>query len=168
MTNKAHTIMTLLAFGVLSTLIGCANRHKEIEPRPDTRPLVNAIQQAEQDWIWISGQQWHLITIEGKSPIPGTNLRINFKQHTWLEGDAGCNRFTASYTRKADAGLKVTEVLTTKMYCAQPKGVMQQESRFFHLLKQIDAYHAEPAKLQMFADGAVVLTFMALEDEDTP
>ena len=165
MTIKATTIMTLLAFGSLSTLMGCANKQKETEPRPDTRPMVNAIQQAEQDWSWISKEQWHLHTIEGQSPIQNTNLRINFKEHTWLEGDAGCNRFTASYIRRADAGLKVTEVLTTRMYCAQPTGVMQQESRFFHLLKQIDAYHAEPTKLQMLADGAVVLTFTTQEDE---
>jgi heat shock protein HslJ len=161
-------IVITLVVSAISLVSGCADKQKELEPRPDTRPMVNAIQQAEQDWVWISGEQWYLVTMEGNAPIAGTNLRLNFKEHTWLEGDAGCNRYTASYNRQADSGLQITEVLSTRMFCAQPAGVMQQESRFFHLLKQIDAYHAEPNKLDMLADGAVVLSFMILEGEESP
>lgn len=162
------TMMTICALGTLAMLSGCADKQKELEPRTDTRPMVNAIEQAEQDWIWISGEQWYLVTIDGKAPITSTTINLNFKQHTWLEGDAGCNRFTASYIRKADSGLKITEVLSTRMYCSEPTGVMQQESRFFNLLKQVDSYHAEPTKLDMLADGAVVLSFVILEGEELP
>lgn len=169
LTHRIWTgLKTTLACTALIAVNGCVDKQKELEPRTDTRPMVNAIQQAEQDWVWISGQQWYLITIEGQAPIAGTVINLNFKQHTWLDGDAGCNRFTASYIRKADSGLQITEVLTTRMFCAEPKGVMQQESRFFHLLKRIDAYHAEPNRLDMLSNGAVVLSFMILEGEETP
>ena len=164
---RSLLVLTCCAAALIPSA-GCANKQKELEPRPNTRPMVNAIQQAEQDWGWISAEQWHLVTLEGKAPIAGTSMRIAFKQHTWLEGDAGCNRFTASYARKADSGLKITEILSTRMFCAQPDGVMQQESRFFHLLKRVDAYHAEPDRLDMLADGAIVLTFMALKPEESP
>jgi len=150
----------VLATIPLVALSGCADKQKELEPRPDVRPMVSEIQQAGQDWVWIAGQQWYLLTMEGTPPISGTTLRLSFKEHTWLEGDAGCNRYTASYSRKADAGLKISEVLSTRMFCAQPDGVMQQESRYFQLLKQIDAYHAEPNRLDMLSDGAVVLSFI--------
>jgi heat shock protein HslJ len=161
-------VCSVLVGASIASLSGCADKHKELEPRVDTRPMVDAIQQAEEDWIWISGQQWALATIEGQIPIPNTSLRLNFKEHTWLEGDAGCNRYTASYVRKADAGLQISEVLSTRMYCAQPAGVMQQESRYFHLLKQIDAYHAEPDRLDLLADGAVVLSFVVPDIQQSP
>ncbi len=166
-TRLAHAAC-ITAISMLMSASGCADKKKELEPRPDTRPMVNAIQQAEQDWVWISNEQWYLITLEGKASIAGTTIRLNFKQHTWLDGNAGCNNYTASYNRKADAGLKVTEILTTRMFCDQPQGIMQQESRFFHLLKRVDAYHAEPNKLNLLADGAIVLSFMTLEGEESP
>jgi len=147
---------------------GCADKKRELEPRPNTRPMVTEIQQAEQDWIWISAEQWSLVSIDGMSPIEDSQLRLNFKQHTWLEGDAGCNRFTASYTRKAEAGLKVDEILSTRMFCATPPGVMQQEARFFSLLKSVDSYHAEPDRLDMLSDGSIVLTFEPYIEIPTP
>ncbi len=162
-TALVTTVMTAIL-----TLGGCVDKQKEFEPRPDTRPMVDEIQQAEQDWAWISGQQWYLVTIEGQAPIAGTTINLGFKQHTWLEGDAGCNRFTANYNRKADAGLQITEVLSTRMFCDEPEGIMQQESRFFHLLRRIDAYHAEPDKLDLLSNDAVVLSFMILEGQAIP
>jgi len=165
--SPSRSLLAILGGATLLSIAGCADKQKELEPRPDTRPMVNEIQQAEQDWVWISAEHWYLITIDGQAPIAGTSLRISFKQHTWLEGEAGCNRFTASYNRKADSGLKLSEILSTRMFCAQPEGVMQQESRFFHLLKRVDAYHAEPTQLDLLSDGAVVLSFF-IPQEDSP
>ncbi len=158
----------LWTFLTMTLTIGCADKKRELEPRPNTRPMVNQIQQAEQDWIWISAEQWTLISLEGAPPIPESQLRLRFKQHTWLEGDAGCNRFTAGYSRKADAGLKVDEILSTRMFCATPPGVMQQEARFFNLLKTVDSYHAEPDQLKMLADGIVILTFEPYQEKPAP
>lgn len=156
----SYPLGLLGVIGLCAVFIGgCMNKDEELEPRPDTRPMVSEIDQAEQDWVWISGTQWMLETLEGAAPIPNSEIRLNFKEHTWLEGHAGCNRYTASYIRKADAGLKIDEILSTRMYCASPEGIMQQESRFFNLLKQVDAYHAEPDRLELIADGAVIITF---------
>ena len=130
--------------------------------------MVDQINQAEQDWTWISREQWYLRTIDGHPPIPQTSIRLSFKEHTWLEGDAGCNRYTASYDRKADAGLKVSEILSTRMFCASPEGVMQQESRYFNLLKQVDSYHAQPHQLDLLVDGAVVLSFTIAAKVESP
>lgn len=147
---------------------GCADKSLERQPRVDTRPMVSEIRQAELDWAWIAAQQWNLSSIEGAPPIKGTDPWIRFREHTWLEGDAGCNRFTASYERKAEAGLSVSQIITTRMFCAQPDGAMQQEARMYHLLQQTDAYHAEPDRLDLLSDGAVVLSFSIEQDPDSP
>ncbi|CAN0591952.1 unnamed protein product [Laminaria digitata] len=43
---------------------------------------------------------------------------------------------------------------------------MQQEARIFHLLQTIDAYHAEPDRLDLRSDGATVLTFTIQSSDD--
>ncbi|MHA7812308.1 MAG: META domain-containing protein [Phycisphaerales bacterium] len=159
MSHPIKPVRRIAAISMLLVICGCAREETEREPRVDTRPMVSEIRQAEQDWAWVSGQRWQLARIDGQPPIEGTELTLRFREHTWLEGLAGCNRYTASYVRKAEAGLSVSEIISTRMFCAQPKGVMQQESRFFHLLQQIDAYHAEPDRLDLLSDGAVVLSF---------
>jgi len=158
--------MLACSFALLQS--GCADKQKELEPRTDTRPMVNAIQQAEQDWIWVSGEQWNLTSIDGVPLITDTTIDLNFKQHTWLDGASGCNRYTASYIRKAETGLKVSEILSTRMFCDEPEGVMQQESRYFHLLKRVDAYMAEPDRLDLLADGAIVLSFEIQDSQELP
>ncbi len=149
----------LLLVGLLAGATGCADKSLERQPKVDTRPMVSEIHQAELDWAWIAAQQWNLMSIEGVPPLPGTSPWIRFREHTWLEGDAGCNRFTANYERKAESGLSIEQIISTRMFCAQPEGAMQQEARFYHLLQQTDAYHAEPDQLDLLSDGAVVLSF---------
>lgn len=162
-----HTATLLPALVTLSCLTGCASERIERQPRTDTRPMVGEIRQAELDWAWVSAQDWVLVSIEGQAPITGTTPWIRFREHTWLEGDAGCNRFTAGYERKADSGLRVSEIISTRMFCAQPEGAMQQESRLFYLLQSVDAYHAEPQQLQLLSDGAVTIIFVIETDPDT-
>ena len=96
----AITISASLAITMMAAA-GCANKQTELEPRTDVRPMINTIHQAEQDWLWIAARKWHLILIESHAPIAGTTLNLSFKEHTWLTGDAGCNHFTANYTRKS-------------------------------------------------------------------
>lgn len=158
MNPTTYTRSVILTCSVLC-LAGCMDRKKELEPRPNVRPMIDAIGQAEQDWIWVSGQRWLLNSIENNTPITDSTIVLEFKEHTWLAGDAGCNHYTASYIRKADIGLQVKEIISTRMFCNEPLGIMQQEARYFQLLKTIDAYHAEPEQLTLFADGRAVLSY---------
>jgi heat shock protein HslJ len=175
--NSSHRAINILVGMLLSLTFlipaGCSTPAEDLPPPLDPRPIVNKIHQAEEDWAWISKENWYLISIEGAPPVAGTEIRLSFKEHTWLEGNGGCNRYTASYIRKADIGLQISEILSTRMYCAQPAGIMQQESKFFTLLKRVDAYVAEPNKLDLIADGVVMLSFSNQKDapatqEDSP
>lgn len=157
-------IVILLSSLAAAVPTGCVDTKQELEPRPDTRPMVGDIRQAEENWAWISAQRWRLDTIDAHPPIEDSELDLSFKEHTWLTGSSGCNRFTASYTRRSDDGLQVSQILSTRMYCAHPQGVMQQEARYLHLLQSVDAYHAEPDRLDLYADDKIVLSFTPAED----
>lgn len=155
----SNTYHIVISASMFAGICGCADKNHERRPLVDTRPMVSEIRQAEQDWSWVSGQTWLLQTIDAQPVIEDTELTLHFKEHTWLEGKAGCNRYTGGYTRLAEAGLSVSDIISTRMFCGFPEGVMQQESRFFHLLTQADSYSASADRLDFLSDGQIVLSF---------
>ncbi len=164
-------VITALTIGLLLPLSACEDRNKDDNDeliRLDVTPHVNAVRQAERDWAWVSGTRWNVTAIEGAAPLENSTLWIHFEDdNTWLYGSAGCNRITGGYTRIGIDGLQLKNLAVTRMMCPEPKGIMQQEARFLHLLGQTDSYHAEPDQLTMSIDGVVVLRFVR-DKPETP
>lgn len=162
-----HKLIPILLLSITMFLtLGCETAKRDEEPiRVDAEPHANLVQQAKKDWSWVSGTTWIATSIEGQEPLKDTSLWIRFEDHTWLSGSAGCNRISASYERRGIDGLQMSQIASTRMHCAQPKGTMQQESRFLHLLANIDAYHAEPDTLSLSTNAITMLTFKRLEIE---
>jgi len=147
---------------------GCETAKRDEEPiRVDAAPHANLVNQAKEDWTWISGTTWIVTSIEGQAPLENTTLWLRFEDHTWMSGSAGCNHLSASYDRRGIDGLQISQIAATRMHCAQPNGTMQQESRFLHLLANTNAYHAEPNTLTLSTNAITMLTFTRAElDED--
>jgi len=158
----------IFVFATLSLMItsGCESADRDVEPiRVDAVPHANAVKQAKQDWTWISGTTWIATSIEGQPVLKGTAAWLRFQDHTWMSGSSGCNQLSASYDRQGIDGLQMTQIASTRKHCPEPRGAMQQESRFLHLLQNIDAYHAEPDTLSLSTNGIQMLTFTRLETE---
>lgn len=66
------------------------------------------------------------------SPIAGTTLTANFTPDGKVNGNAGCNTYTGSYTLDGTA-LTVGPLATTMMACEQ--AVMDQETKFLAALQ---------------------------------
>jgi len=164
-------IITVLLSALILTTASCENQRQRDDKeliRIDAAPHANLVNQAKEDWSWIAGTDWTLTSIEGQTPIKNSNLWIRFENHTWLNGSSGCNQLTANYTRKGIDGLQITQTASTKMHCPQP-GIMQQESRYLHLLANIDSYHAEPNTLTLSTNAITTLTFKRANPEnETP
>lgn len=162
--HKSSIILrALLPLVVVLFITGCStnqqcNQHNNLQ-RVDSTPHANLVKQAQTDWSWISGTTWMVKTIEGQPPTQDTSIWIEFQDHAWMTASAGCNQISASYERRGIDGLKISNIAATKMHCPQPAGVMQQESRFLHLLGNIDSYHAEPGTLTLSTNGITMLTF---------
>ncbi|MFK7758753.1 MAG: META domain-containing protein [Phycisphaerales bacterium] len=164
------SIKTVLIFAsvFISLMItpGCESADRDVEPiRVDAVPHANAVKQAKQDWTWISGTTWIATSIEGQPLLEGTAAWLRFQDHTWMSGSSGCNQLSASYDRQGIDGLQMTQIASTRKHCAEPRGAMQQESRFLHLLQNIDAYQAEPDALSLSTNGIQMLTFARLDSE---
>ena len=155
--------------GCLATLSGGCNSIEKAERRvaeekaqlPDPGPITAEIHQAQRDWAWVTGSRWTLALIEGEPVLDDATITLAFGEHTWLRGSSGCNTYSGSYARFGVWGLLVHDVGATKMFCGEPEGVMQQESRFLRLLESAGEYQATRETLHLLRDGRVVLSFVA-------
>ncbi len=93
------------------------------------------------------------------SPIPGTELTATFAEDGTLSGAAGCNRYTGRYT--AERGiLEISPPAATRMLCAEPDGVMEQEGSYLAALEETARFQIGERSLELLrADGTFVATY---------
>jgi heat shock protein HslJ len=104
------TIILILVF-----LLGCS---------PNTNELV--------------GTNWELVSLNGEELIEGTAITLEIAE-TYLGGQMVCNGYGGSPDRgsyqvgKQDA-FEVNFLAVTVQLCAEPEGLMEQESEYIDLL----------------------------------
>ena len=65
-----------------------------------------------------------------------------------MAGSAGCNQYNAGYTLGPDAGaISISPAASTRMFCSEPAGVMEQEAEFLAALQSAARYRIEGAQL---------------------
>ncbi len=112
-----------------------------------------------------TGTLWLLqsYSIPGKeavsSVIAGTTVTAVFSADGNVSGSAGCNHYGGGYTLDG-SNLSVSTLFTTLMYCEEPEGVMEQESRYLGLLGNVSTWRVEGDRLILSdAEGADLLIF---------
>lgn len=95
------------------------------------------------------------------STIAGTELTADFGADGTLSGSAGCNRYTATY-EVSGTNLKIGPAASTRMACADPAGVMEQETQFLQALATAATYRLDGDRLELrTADGALAVNLIA-------
>ena len=112
-----------------------------------------------------TGTLWLLqsYSIPGKeavsSVIAGTTVTAVFSADGNVSGSAGCNHYGGGYTLDG-SNLSVSTLFTTLMYCEEPEGVMEQESRYLGLLGNVSTWRVEGDRLILSdTEGADLLIF---------
>ena len=91
------------------------------------------------------------------SLITGTRVTLAFSEDGRVSGSAGCNAFTGAYTVDEDE-LSIRGLTATRKMCADPAGLMEQESAFLQVLTPGMRVRVEGTRLELrHADGALVL-----------
>jgi len=91
--------------------------------------------------------------------ILGTEISANFDQDGKLTGNAGCNNYFADFSTE---GGSITIGLpgSTKMFCSEPEGVMEQEQAYLAALSTAATYKIMGLTMEMrTSDGAIVASF---------
>jgi heat shock protein HslJ len=96
------------------------------------------------------------------SPILGTTLTLVFGADGSLSGSAGCNNFMTSYA-VTGGQVAVEPPAATRMMCAEPEGVMEQEAAFLAALASAATYTIRGDLLEFrTADGAAAIQAVPL------
>ncbi|MFT3876471.1 MAG: META domain-containing protein [Propioniciclava sp.] len=80
------------------------------------------------------------------SPIPGTELTVEFGTDGTVRGSAGCNGYAGPYT-VTDGAISVGPLAHQEMGCVSPEGIMEQEAAFFAAFESASTIERQPALL---------------------
>jgi heat shock protein HslJ len=84
-------------------------------------------------------------------------LSCNSTGHS--SGSAGCNTYGTTYVTNKDE-ITVSAPAATRMSCAEPDGVMQQESAYLLALESAASYHIQQGVLELYdPSGALAVRF---------
>ncbi|MCB8984449.1 MAG: META domain-containing protein [Ardenticatenaceae bacterium] len=102
--------------------------------------------------------------------ITGTEISAYFGLEDDLSGSAGCNQYVTSFTA-SDGSIEIGPIGSTMRFCAEPAGVMEQESEYLVALQSAATYSIQGNMLQMrTADDqlAVIMTRKLVVDLPEP
>lgn len=83
---------------------------------------------------------------------PQTSITTIFNADNTVEGNSGCNTFTSTYSQSENS-LSIGTIALTRMYCAEPEGVMEQEKAFLAALENSSTYTIDGNTLVTFDNG---------------
>jgi heat shock protein HslJ len=93
------------------------------------------------------------------SVIIHTELTAEFSIAGLISGSAGCNTYNASF-ETTGKGIKIGPAATTRKMCAEPAGVMEQETQYLTALGTAANYMLDGNKLELrTSDGALAVQF---------
>ena len=95
--------------------------------------------------------------MDGEPVLAGTEITLAFDAAGRVSGNAGANNYFASFERSGASGLSVSPIATTRMFRAEPAGVMEQEARYLALLQAVDAFRLDGNRLELHTAGRSVL-----------
>ena len=106
----------------------------------------------------LEGPLWLLTLINGQKPLEDAPVTAQFEKGN-LSGSAGCNTYKSGY-QSDDKNLTIGAITATRQACAEPAGVMEQESSYLSLLSTAATYSTANGALTIFdASGAAILNY---------
>ncbi len=115
------------------------------------------------------GTRWRVTGVNnGRGALEGVlgdpELYLDFGEGGALDGSAGCNHFSASFTLSGDQ-ITISQAKSTRKFCQDPPGVMAQETAFLAALPQAARFERTGDRLELrMADGALAATFTRLPE----
>lgn len=113
----------------------------------------------------LAGTSWNAIGVNNGqqavvSLILETEITAVFSDDGTVTGSAGCNTYNAPYEIEGKQ-IKIGPVATTRMFCAEPEGVMEQEGAYVAALEKSTTYEPVGTNLTLRdAQGATQIEYV--------
>ena len=101
------------------------------------------------------------------SVIAGTTITMKFSPDGNVTGNAGCNRYFAAYEVSGEV-MTIGPAGSTKIYCGEPEGIMEQEARYLTLLESVAGYRIDGDRLDLLDEAGETLLSYRAESGDLP
>jgi len=125
-------------------------------PLPTTTPIPTPTD------ISLGGNRWTLTSFivgdDVRSPISGTTITVSFKGGK-ISGTAGCNQYFGSYTIVNE--IIIEDLTANEIGCLEPVGILQQETQYLDILRDITTYTIEENQLTLSAEDGQALVYQA-------
>ncbi|MDM7912351.1 MAG: META domain-containing protein, partial [Methanotrichaceae archaeon] len=99
------------------------------------------------------GTNWSMLNYNNGrallSALTGTEVTALFSVDGNLSGTAGCNNYRASYQIDGN-NIMIGPAATTRMFCSEPEGIMEQESDYLKALESAAIYRIDRQQLWLF------------------
>ena len=117
----------------------------------------------------LQGTFWFLISVNNKALIPGTQITAQFFVNPdavsgSVSGIAGCNNYNAQIA----PGFNVGAPATTRIACASPAGVMEQEQLYLSQLQQVTGYSLAGGQLILPTTSGILVYSSTQPDNQIP
>lgn len=116
------------------------------------------------DFDNLRGKVWVLQSYgaEGnfESVIPGTRITITFSSGNNIDGSAGCNEYSGSYSI-IGTQMSISVRSVGGEQCDSPAGIMEQEVRYLSGLGLTQSYEATATELKLWYTGVNRMNFIA-------
>jgi heat shock protein HslJ len=112
----------------------------------------------------LAGTSWQATAINNGreavvSVVTGLEVTATFGEDGKLSGSAGCNNYHASYSVEGKA-IQIGAPAATRMMCAEPQGVMEQEAAYLAALPRAATFQASGEGLTLRdAQGAMLVQY---------
>lgn len=113
----------------------------------------------------LTGVTWQAISYNNGreavvSLLNGSEITALFDEEGNLSGSAGCNNYSAGYQVDGN-NITISPAAATMMFCAEPEGVMEQETAYLAALTTAATYSVQGDQLELrTADGALVANYV--------
>lgn len=98
------------------------------------------------------------------SVLSGTRVSAEFGTDDQMTGSAGCNNYFGSYS--ADKGtIAIGPLASTEMYCADPEGVMDQETAYLTAVQKAAEYTVGAGELTLMDEDGMRLARYVVSTE---
>ncbi len=95
-----------------------------------------------------------------KTPLPGTEITARFAANGDLSGSVGCNNYTGGFMA-FDQTLRMRNINSSKVFCPEPEGIMEQEGEILALLNRSSRMAISAGQLELFdSSGKRIMVFI--------
>ncbi len=127
----------------------------------------------QEDPISLIGTMWEVVSYnngnQGVVSILGdTRMTAVFGEDGILSGNAGCNSYSAGFEVEGE-NIVIGPAASTEMFCAEPEGLMDQETLYLAAIQNAATYRIDGDRLELRdAEGALQASYQAAESTALP